>query len=553
MGDFGVPESLRQFRQQQEQDVPPITPISTGTLGMIEEGDIDPEQEIRVAVQGERRGEYFGALRTRPQTAELRPASPLERSVFFPAGTEQDPINIPPEDIDIQIREIERANQQRQIEQDLNIIKKYGGVATGLIALGGLGMMVMNRQTADAVDDLYGNEEFDLLPVTKNQENMNENEKKEMNKFAKMVQVVYDRRKAGGTNFLDVNPSFRERDVDIPNQDVDGYKFERTSNDLTGVFVDDSKKELVIAMRGLMPLNDKSDLLQFPEMTASTALEDQRGDAFGKTFRADRKMLEQVYLDVKAKYPDYNIITTGHSRGGRGATYLGRKYDLEFHAFSPATNRGDLIDTNPTEKGNHYYHFRDPVSRHMASRRQGSIEQHHISYNNRLYPHSLVDFQKDGKFHDATIFVKQPRITRADIEDMERLAVDEVIRENARIDDFISPEDFVDADLGRFPDDPVPEPENNEAPILETGYGKTTDKGIFVNVNKRMVSKFKPQISLFDTIDKNNDNEISREELKAFYPDLSDQEIDRLFRLYDKDNSGTLNRSEFGGVAPIPP
>jgi Ca2+-binding EF-hand superfamily protein len=60
-----------------------------------------------------------------------------------------------------------------------------------------------------------------------------------------------------------------------------------------------------------------------------------------------------------------------------------------------------------------------------------------------------------------------------------------------------------------------------------------------------MVSKFKPQISLFDTIDKNNDNEISKEELKAFYPDLTDEEIDRLFRLYDKDKSGTLNRSEF--------
>ena len=230
---------------------------------------------------------------------------------------------------------------------------------------------------------------------------------------------------------------------------------------------------------------------------------------------------------------------------GGGAIYLGRKYDLEFHAFSPATNRGDLIDTNPTEKGNHYYHFRDPVSRHMASRRQGSIEQHHISYNNRLYPHSLVDFQKDGKFHDATIFVKQPRLTRADIQEMERLAVDEVIREDAKIGDFISAEDFVDSDLGRFPDDPVPEPEKNNAPILETGYGKTTNRGIFVNVNKRMVSKFKPQISLFDKIDKNNDNEISREELKAFYPDLSDEEIDRLFRLYDKDNNGTLNRSEF--------
>jgi hypothetical protein len=549
MGDFGVPESLRQFRQQQEQNVPPITPISTGTLGMIEEGDINPGEEIRVAVQGERRGEYLGALRTRPQTAQLRPSSPLQRSVFFPAGTEEDPINIPPEDIDIQIREIERFNQEQFREDrqnnDLSIIKKYGGIATGLIALGGLGMMVLNKQTADATEDLYEEEVLPIVPLPneKEEENMSEDEKKEMNKFAKMIHVVYDRRKAGGTNFVDINPAFRQRDVNIPNQDVEGYKFERTGNDLTGVFINDEKGEIVIAMRGLMPLNDKKDLLQFPEMTASSALEEQRGDAFGKTFRADRKMLEKVYLDAKKLYPDYNIITTGHSRGGRGAIYLGRKYDLEFHAFSPATNRGDLADTNPTEKGNHYYHFRDPVSRHMASKRGGSIEQHYVSYNNRLYPHSLVDFQKDGKYHDATMFLKQPRMTRADIDEMERLIVDEVIAENTKIDNFISGEDFIDSDLGRFPDDPIPE--KNNAPILETGYGKTTNRGIFVNVNKRMVSKFKPQISLFDTIDKNNDNEISKEELKAFYPDLTDEEIDRLFRLYDKDKSGTLNRSEF--------
>jgi hypothetical protein len=393
-------------------------------------------------------------------------------------------------------------------------------------------MMVLNKQTADATEDLYEEEVLPIVPLPneKEEENMSEDEKKEMNKFAKMIQVVYDRRKAGGTNFVDINPAFRQRDVNIPNQDVEGYKFERTGNDLTGVFINDEKGEIVIAMRGLMPLNDKKDLLQFPEMTASSALEEQRGDAFGKTFRADRKMLEKVYLDAKKLYPDYNIITTGHSRGGRGAIYLGRKYDLEFHAFSPATNRGDLADTNPTEKGNHYYHFRDPVSRHMASKRGGSIEQHYVSYNNRLYPHSLVDFQKDGKYHDATMFLKQPRMTRADIDEMERLIVDEVIAENTKIDNFISGEDFIDSDLGRFPDDPIPEKNNAR---------------IFVNVNKRMVSKFKPQISLFDTIDKNNDNEISKEELKAFYPDLTDEEIDRLFRLYDKDKSGTLNRSEF--------
>ena len=162
---------------------------------------------------------------------------------------------------------------------------------------------------------------------------------------------------------------------------------------------------------------------------------------------------------------------------------------------------------------------------------------------------TIIDFQKDGEFHDSTIFVKQPRITRSDIEEMEREIVDEVLAQDIRQSfrqDFIDAEELIDSDLGRFPDDPIPE--INNSPILETGYGKTTDRGIFVNVNRRLVSKFKPNISLFDTIDRNNDNSISRQELKAFYPDLSDEEIDRLFKLYDTDRSGSLNRTEFGLV-----
>jgi len=484
-------------------------------------------------------------------------STPIIERAESQIGTEDRPVNIArPENIvriDTETINLAERGQEATLEQkqrNYNNILKYGGIATGLIGLGGMGMMVLNRQTADSAENLYGDdkEEFDIKPVTKEQDNMSEKEKNDMSKYAKMVQVVYDRRKAGGTNFLDFRSGFRKRDVNVPNQDVDGYVFERTGNDLTGAFVNDEKKEVVLAMRGLMPLNDRNDLLQFPAMSVSTALEEERGDAFGSTFRADRKMLEGIYLQAKELYPDYNIITTGHSRGGRGAIYLGRNYDLEFHAFSPATNRGDLIDTNPTEKGNHYYHYKDPVSRHMANKRLNSIEQHHVSYNNRLYSHSLVDFQKDGEFYDSTIFIKQPRITRTDIEEMERDAVDEILAQDIRESfrqDFIEAEDLIDSDLGRFADDIVPEI-NNNAPILETGYGKVTDKGIFVNVNRRLVSKFSPNISLFETIDKNNDNSISKEELKSFYPDLSDEEIDNLFKLYDTDNNGSLNRSEFG-------
>ena len=57
------------------------------------------------------------------------------------------------EQVAIELKNIRDRENERQ-EEDLNTIKKYGGVATGLIALGGMGMMVLNRKTAEAAEKL---------------------------------------------------------------------------------------------------------------------------------------------------------------------------------------------------------------------------------------------------------------------------------------------------------------------------------------------------------------------------------------------------------------
>ena len=425
-------------------------------------------------------------------------------------------------------------------EQDLETIKKYGSLALGVVGVGALGLTVLNKLTAKSATELYDEPEIKTEPVdvTGQSTKLTNDEYETMNTMSKLTQIVYDRRYAAGNNFLEYNPAFRKREKDIENQDFGDYRFESTTTDLASRFVNDNDKKVVIAIRGLMPLDDRADFLQFPEMLKKTALETQSAFDFGKTFRADRKMLDAIYFITKREYPDYEIITTGHSRGGRGSMYLGRKYDLEYHSFSPAANRGDLTEYVPRDKGTIYYNIKDPTSKHLKNQRGKTAEKHIVSYNNRNYPHSLKDFNNNGKFHNQTTFIREPTIIE-NIQKVEKENIDEVLKMDT---EYIIPEDMVDADFGNFWD---PEKISDNAPILETGYGRTTDRGIFVNVNKRPVSSFKPNISLFQLIDKNNDKEITLQELKAYYPELSDEELLILFKRLDKNGDGKITINEF--------
>lgn len=274
-------------------------------------------------------------------------------------------------------------------------------------------------------------------------ENLSPDERDRMELMAKSIDIVYDRRKEYGKDFF--TPTIdRKAYKDIPNQDIGDYIFENTDNDLTGLFVNSDKKETILAVRGILPNLDRKDLFQFPSMIKSTFFETEDEMEFGKQFNEDKKMIEEEYRKARVKYPDHRIIAAGHSRGSRGVIFLGRKYDLEFHAFSPAVNRAERIFSAPVAGGNLYYHHSDPVSIHYHKIKGNTIEQHHESFNNRIYPHSTKDF-----FNQGTKLFKHPKKTQRELDEFEK---ELLLDMQTKPEDVITAEEFVLSDLGVFDD-----------------------------------------------------------------------------------------------------
>ena len=71
------------------------------------------------------------------------------------------------------------------------------------------------------------------------------------------------------------------------------------------------------------------------------------------------KKAENFLRKVMAKYPGYTITVVGHSLGALIASDLGRKYDLEVHAYSPANNATLKL----TEKIKHQKQYDDAVKK----------------------------------------------------------------------------------------------------------------------------------------------------------------------------------------------
>ena len=314
-------------------------------------------------------------------------------------------------------RSIEEARQQLEADnaQRVRNIQDYGRFLTasaGVIALGHLGFTVYNHITARSADELYDD---DPVVISKSastrvlrsgvEENLTPEQRKTMETMAKAVDVVYRRRKIAGPFRGFEFQGGRQQMGDVKDQDFDGYRIDTSvPNDLVGRFVNDDTREIILAMRGLLPVYDVKDTMQLPAMIRATALEAHDEDEFGDQFDRDIAQLERVLDFTVGSFPDYNIVLTGHSRGGRAVMTLGRERDMEFHAFSPAANRGDVMGADRGRDGNIYYHYLDPVSTHMHRHIGKDEEQHHIAFNNRFYTHSITDFM--GR--DNTRVVRQP-------------------------------------------------------------------------------------------------------------------------------------------------
>jgi len=397
---------------------------------------------------------------------------------------------------------------------------------------------------------------------------MTDEERNRMNLMAKMVEVVYDRRRKYGMDFFNENEN-RRAYKEVEKQNIGNYTFEDTGNDLSARFVNNDNNEVVLAFRGLLPNIDRKDLKQFGSMVRSTIFENERAEGFGSQYKLDKQLFNEEYRKAKQLYPKHKLITTGHSRGSRGAIHLGRKHNLEFHAFSPVGNRGDFIDSVPVEQGHLYYNNRDPTSIFIKSQRGKTIEQHHSGFNKKLNPHSLTDF------YDGTKILKHKKLNKKELDEFEKKILLDI-----KSGEPDSGEDYVDSDLGRFDDitlfskDLVIVPSKEVATIprkdimilpmrniytgeimnlnmgqeedvkFENAFNKYTPS-VFNDLNLKAPKPFEPDY--FEEIDRDKNNEISYKELFNYLNSkgYSKQDIDELFSTFDINNDGKISRREF--------
>ena len=108
--------------------------------------------------------------------------------------------------------------------------------------------------------------------------------------------------------------------------------------------------EVIISYRGTRPTN----------------LSDLSADAkilFGFNPLSSRANEAQTkYENVKNKYPDSVITTTGHSLGGNLGYYVAKNNDLQGHFFNLGSSPTDTASVNSKTKVNIYHTFGDLVS-----------------------------------------------------------------------------------------------------------------------------------------------------------------------------------------------
>ena len=470
-------------------------------------------------------------------------------------GTEDKPIRILPNEIirvDTEAMDLAEMGKIKKKEGAYDNILKYGKIGIGpAIALTGLGIVVRNRITANSANILYDEieeeEEYEISPNRLEEHELSQEEDELVSQLAKMIQVVYDRKKKGLPNQGQIGSKMRTGLQDVPEQnEFENYRFQQIGNDITGLFVNDKDKKVILALRGIEAA-DPTDRKQLFQMGISTILENERADSFGIQFKEDKMMVNEVYKTIKKLYPDYELIITGHSRGGGLATHLGRKYREKFHSFSSATNLAGRNDVLDFEGGNHYYHVRDPVPVFLRSQAGKSIEQHHTLNNRIINPldaHSINNFVDRGSLLNVkSVIKKSPKLTIDEVDEMQKSIIADI-----RSGEVITGEDFVDSDLGNFPDTFSKSKTKGgmgEIPLISTFNDDVISDKIFYEVNKRPTSKFNPNVAMFNRVDTNKDGFLSKSEFKSLYPELTDEEITRLFFKLDKNNDGFISMEEF--------
>jgi len=227
---------------------------------------------------------------------------------------------------------------------------------------------------------------------------------KMINFGAKLIQEVYSIRNTaqGGLNVLspikDALTGERRKYYNIPKDEFLGLTRYDTGNDLAMGFYDDDT--FYFAIRGLDVKNDFRDFIQGGAMALKT-LSAGDPDDMGGVFKDDVMILEKALLAAVRQYPDKKFVLLGHSRGGIASLILGRKLNLQTHAYNPASNRAEHhrdYEGYDTSNINIYTTNRDMVPRNLRNTAGFSPETHiNIITQNQdiMFEHGI------GHFADA--------------------------------------------------------------------------------------------------------------------------------------------------------
>lgn len=120
----------------------------------------------------------------------------------------------------------------------------------------------------------------------------------------------------------------------------------------------------------ISPSNVRSIVLAFRGTAAKADIATDAALAVGQLHRTSRaREAVEVYDRIRHAYPDYRVVTSGHSLGGSLSEHVSRQRDAKSIQFNPGQGI-DSLHSKGARRANRYRTGFDPVSylgRHMAT------------------------------------------------------------------------------------------------------------------------------------------------------------------------------------------
>jgi len=385
--------------------------------------------------------------------------------------------------------------------------------------------------------------------------NLNEEEIETMKTRAEMIQYVYSSTKKSGIQ-TPFNENEDRKNYVLTDEKFKNFDIYDSGSSLSHLFVDEENKNVIIAMRGLLPSHDNRDrkmliemsnaMLQIPFISESR----KRGQIsnFGKRYEQDVQYLVNTVNYVENEFPNYTIELTGDSRAGAATLDVGREYNLKTHAFNPAGHRRESqreFEGYDPQNINIFTSDIDLIPKFIRDNVKYSPENNYILTNK--IPKGMFG-TPIAKGHSINHFIDEENIHM--IRKKSKIILDKdkfsKMREIASKEDEEEEQKLISFEeklmLGR--------PETTKRLVSsydDLGLFNDDEITVFSILNKQPERIFRPYRNTFDLIDRNNDNKISYNEYKSYYLNkgLSEKSIRRMFNKQDTNNDGFISSFEW--------